>query len=286
MKYIYTFVFILLCSISFLNAQIPNGGFENWIAGEPDAWTTNNSDPYFTITQSNSARSGSSALKGEAIAFVPPFLPVLAPVAICAGDNDEGFPIELRFNSLKGFYKSNPQGGDQVIVTVVVSQDTVAIGGGSVLLDAAASYTEFGIPITYIDSGNPNRCWISIQIANLSSGNATIGSEMYIDDLQLSMDIVSDVTEDYHPINFQLDQNYPNPFNPGTKIKFTVGTDQFVSIKVYDILGNEVASLVNEEKPAGVYELEFDGSMLSSGVYFYKLIAGNFTQTKKMQLIK
>jgi len=71
-------------------------------------------------------------------------------------------------------------------------------------------------------------------------------------------------------------QNYPNPFNPGTKIKFTIPQTGFTSLKVYDVLGNKVTTLVNEEKPAGEYEVEFSGNELTSGVYFYQLKAGNF----------
>lgn len=96
------------------------------------------------------------------------------------------------------------------------------------------------------------------------------------------------------PNQFALEQNYPNPFNPTTKIKYTipsVGTSlmkflQFVQLKVYDVIGNEVATLVNEEKPAGSYEVTFDASQLSSGIYFYTLKAGSFTETKKMALMK
>ena len=88
------------------------------------------------------------------------------------------------------------------------------------------------------------------------------------------------------PTKFSLEQNYPNPFNPVTSIKYVVGSLQNVTLKVYDILGNEIETLVNEEKPAGTYEVEFDGSGFPSGVYFYKLEAGNFIETRKMVLIK
>ncbi|MBK6912342.1 MAG: T9SS type A sorting domain-containing protein [Ignavibacteriales bacterium] len=92
------------------------------------------------------------------------------------------------------------------------------------------------------------------------------------------------------PKEYVLEQNYPNPFNPGTKIKFSipnVGTGLAMSVlKVYDVLGREVATLVNEEKPAGSYEVEFDASKLSSGVYYYKLSAGSFVETRKMILMK
>lgn len=85
---------------------------------------------------------------------------------------------------------------------------------------------------------------------------------------------------------FELNQNYPNPFNPGTKIKYSVPQVSDVVIKVYDSLGNEVVTLVDEEKPAGNYEIRFDGKNLTSGIYFYKLTAGNVVDTKKMILIK
>ena len=88
------------------------------------------------------------------------------------------------------------------------------------------------------------------------------------------------------PSTFSLEQNYPNPFNPSTKIKYSVTQSSNVVLKIYDVLGNEVATLVNEEKPAGSYEVEFNPSSLTSGVYFYKLQAGSFVDTKKMILQK
>ena len=93
------------------------------------------------------------------------------------------------------------------------------------------------------------------------------------------------------PERFTLFQNYPNPFNPSTKIKFSipyVGTRLAlsVSLKVYDILGNEVATLVDEYRPAVSYEVEFDASGLTSGVYYYKLKTDFFTGVKKLMLIK
>jgi mannose/cellobiose epimerase-like protein (N-acyl-D-glucosamine 2-epimerase family) len=91
------------------------------------------------------------------------------------------------------------------------------------------------------------------------------------------------------PENFQLYQNYPNPFNPETKIKFSipdVGTRHAMSLRIYDILGREVATLVNEEKPAGTYTVNFTAGDLSSGVYFYKIQTGKYSATKKMVLTK
>ncbi len=86
--------------------------------------------------------------------------------------------------------------------------------------------------------------------------------------------------------NFNLLQNYPNPFNPVTKIQYAIGSKQFVSLIVYDVLGSEIVTLVNEEKPTGNYNVEFDGTNLPSGIYFYQLNAGKYSEIKKMVLLK
>jgi Secretion system C-terminal sorting domain len=99
--------------------------------------------------------------------------------------------------------------------------------------------------------------------------------------IPLPVENTNEVVQDFH-----LEQNYPNPFNPSTSIQYRVSSISNVSLKVYDVLGNEVATLVNEEKPAGSYEVKFDAAGLSSGIYFYSLIAGNFAATKKMLLLK
>jgi photosystem II stability/assembly factor-like uncharacterized protein len=88
------------------------------------------------------------------------------------------------------------------------------------------------------------------------------------------------------PINFELAQNYPNPFNPSTTITFSIPQKSDVSVKIYDILGNEVTTLVNETREAGRYNVNFNASKYSSGVYFYSIKAGNFIETKKMNLLK
>ena len=88
------------------------------------------------------------------------------------------------------------------------------------------------------------------------------------------------------PTVYRLEQNYPNPFNPTTKIKWQSPSAGYQTLKIYDVLGNEVATLVNEYKNAGSYEVNFDASKVSSGIYFYQLQAGSFIETKKMLLLK
>jgi flagellar hook assembly protein FlgD len=90
--------------------------------------------------------------------------------------------------------------------------------------------------------------------------------------------------EEEIPINFSLSQNYPNPFNPVTIIKFGLSKTSYVTLKIYDLTGRLVTTLINEEKEAGFYEVQFNGSNLSSGIYFYEIDAGEYKTSKKCYL--
>jgi hypothetical protein len=97
---------------------------------------------------------------------------------------------------------------------------------------------------------------------------------------------VSVGSEENQPVDFFLAQNYPNPFNPSSKISYGLREPGFVSVKIYDVLGNEIAELINEYKSAGKYEFYFNSAGLSSGIYIYRLVAGNYSYTRKMILEK
>ncbi|WP_337873397.1 T9SS type A sorting domain-containing protein [Ignavibacterium sp.] len=98
--------------------------------------------------------------------------------------------------------------------------------------------------------------------------------------------ITSVENDEIIPDKFELRQNYPNPFNPSTSISFSIPNEELVSLKVYNSLGEEVAELINETKQAGNYEMNFNSVGLASGIYFYRIQAGSFIQTKKMTLLK
>ncbi|NWF88464.1 MAG: T9SS type A sorting domain-containing protein [Ignavibacteriaceae bacterium] len=100
--------------------------------------------------------------------------------------------------------------------------------------------------------------------------------------------VIVGVEDDYKQVaeNYLLTQNYPNPFNPSTKITYSIPSRSTVRIEIFNSLGQQVNTLVNEEKEAGSYEIEFDGEGLTSGVYYYQLLAGDFLQTRKMILLK
>jgi aminopeptidase N len=101
-----------------------------------------------------------------------------------------------------------------------------------------------------------------------------------------SLSITTGIDDNIIVNEYSLEQNYPNPFNPSTKIKYQIADAGFVSLRVYDMLGNEVATLVNQDKSIGSYEVDFNASNLPSGIYFYTLNAGEFSQTRKMILLK
>ena len=150
---------------------------------------------------------------------------------------------------------------------------------------------------TWVEKLTPD----SAVIYDLTFTDSTKGYAVGENGIILKYSIETEDTNNFIPTSFKLYQNYPNPFsggggsalggNPGTRIKFTIpfvetGHTMVVQLKVYDILGNEIAVLVDEEKPAGNYEVDFGGSGLSNGVYFYRLSADGFIQTKKMILLR
>jgi hypothetical protein len=121
--------------------------------------------------------------------------------------------------------------------------------------------------------------------ANLSSGSYTYRLKQI--DFNGTFSYSSEVNVDINaPIQFELAQNYPNPFNPSTTIKFSLPQNSFVTLKVYNALGQEVSTLVNGFTESGTHSINFDASNLNSGIYFYKLDAGKYSDVRKMTLIK
>ncbi len=114
------------------------------------------------------------------------------------------------------------------------------------------------------------------------------GNDGTIDDTIIVDNTVDVKDQGYNniPTEYKLEQNYPNPFNPTTTIRYSIPKAGSVTLKIYNLIGEEIATLVNEEKAAGNYEIEFDATQLPSGVYFYQIKAGDFSQTKKMLLLK
>ena len=148
---------------------------------------------------------------------------------------------------------------------------------------SAASWTKIGFVKGNGNSNSP-KDYTYTDNSNLSSGKYSYRLKQIDNDGQFEYSKVVDVSFNA-PTEFSLKQNYPNPFNPSTVISYALPSQSYVTIKVYDILGNEVASLVNKEQAEGEYKITFDANNLSSGIYFYKLTAGNFVNTMKMILL-
>ena len=142
-------------------------------------------------------------------------------------------------------------------------------------------------PYTQTGRGDPK----DLGFVTIRQGTAANASTLKLDGIRIMKSwaaLLTDVKNEFStlPTTFELSQNYPNPFNPSTVIKYQVPQNTFVNINVYYILGNQIKTLVREEKAAGSYELKFDASNMPSGVYFYSIQAGAFSQTKKMILMK
>ncbi len=139
--------------------------------------------------------------------------------------------------------------------------------------------------VQYEDSTSVNEL-NSIYIVDENIGWATGNNGMILKTTNGGVTFVEEEEFDEIATNYTLSQNYPNPFNPSTTIKYSVPQSSNVSIKVFDILGSEIETLVNEEKAIGTYEISWYAEQLPSGIYFYRIRAGSFVETKKMVLMK
>jgi hypothetical protein len=283
-------IFLTSILVTTLQAQIPNAGFEDWTGGEPDGWLTTNFPPLIVnVTQTNNSHSGNWAVRGEVIDVMFPIPPYL----ITGSQTSPGFTVNERIDSISGYYQFSPVGGDHFFAAaemgIATTSDTTIIGSGAISIgDAVSVYTQFSFDIIYfLPNEVPNWAIITISIIDPSgTTSGHIGSTMWVDGLELIVVGVDDSEGNLTVNEFMLRQNYPNPFNPTSTIKYQIPEVSFVTIKVYDVMGNEIATLLKKEQPQGNYEIEFDATALPSGIYFYRLQAGSFVETKKMVLMK
>ncbi len=273
-----------------LGAQIPNAGFEQWTAGEPDGWITSNAQGVAVpVTQSTMSHSGLFALRGQVMTtFFPPI--------IQAGPQGAGFAVSQRHGVVTGFYQFSPVGGDRLSVNVMMFRNAHSIGAGAIAIaEAATSYAPFTVSVNYISDEVPDACIIKMSIISpVTGGDAHQGSTMLVDDLSFSQVVSVGENKSVQssiPEQFILEQNYPNPlrasaFNPSTTIGFSLPHAARVMLTVYNQRGQEVARLVDWQLSAGHYETTWRSVGLASGVYFYRMHANEFVETKKLILLK
>ncbi len=190
--------------------------------------------------------------------------------------------IDLKADSLAHvmIYTITDATGKQYTLTSSIAKDSAQFTSLPARVSSFSSSMVF--PVTL------NQAGVLLGGGTRRTNGVTYTGTIYVDNLRVSYPArVTGVQEiNRRPSSYLLYQNYPNPFNPSTRIQYSVSGSQIVLLKVYDVLGREVATLVNERQSPGMYEVQFDGSKLPSGIYFYRLQAGSFVETKKLVLLK
>jgi Secretion system C-terminal sorting domain len=235
-------------------------------------------------------------------------VPDIGPVAAASADAINLSRVILRQGSsgsaatlvIDGIYLDNAW--NNVVLPVELASFTSVINGRDVTLNwsTASELNNMGFDI---ERSTVNETWSRIGNVN-GNGTTNLSTSYLFTDRNLASGQYNyrlkqiDLNGNFHyynlsnevnvgvPAKFDLSQNYPNPFNPSTKINYDLPFDSKVSIKVFDMSGKEVATLVNDTKTAGYYSINFNASNFGSGVYFYTITADNFTSTKKMMLVK
>jgi len=201
--------------------------------------------------------------------------------------NTSGY-ASIHTQSTCGLFSGCPNGGsgggmDDRFDMMLFSQAVSDTGGITYVNDSYVPFGNDGLHFNKSINEPPPNTVVTQQVAD-ALYNASDHLPVYAD---FDFGIISDVEIiAADEMNYLLQQNYPNPFNPITNIQFNIADIGFVTLKVYDVLGNEVATLVNEEKPSGSYKVDFDGSGLPSGIYIYRLITAKFSDSKKLMLLK
>jgi len=179
--------------------------------------------------------------------------------------------------------------GNQIKLTVANISEINPAEGVEINLIKSSSSLTFAKETKTIELIEPNKeaeASFTFDINRNTSVNKKDTIEFMITDRNGLMMMKSFIFNYTTPKEFRLEQNFPNPFNPTTTVQYQLPTDARVILKIYDILGSEVATLVNEEQEAGYKEVKFNGSIFASGMYIYRLTAGKYVSTKKMMMLK
>ena len=277
--------FVPIANIPTINGDILSEGFEYEVVGNTFWFCTStgrvfrSKDRGHTWTASaigqGYGRVHSVAFQDQNIGLATTFVGNSPTTVKTTDGGDTWFPITPPNRPTPHILEHVPGTTDVYVVTGHIWPGTLT--GSAYTLDAGSTW----INIDNLDHGQsvfiaPNVGWIGGFPNQQGNMSKWIGTVLPVQEEKNSS----------QPENFNLMQNYPNPFNPSTIIQFQVPNSSFVNLKVYDILGREVATLLNEEKTVGSYEINFNAVGLSSGIYFYKLQAGSFVETKKMIFIK
>jgi hypothetical protein len=266
-------------------AQIPNAGFENWVT-DPDSnrnpvgWETTNSFPVVNVEPIGPGAHGNFAMRVKTVSVGFPF-PGVAMLLV-------GYPFNEPPTKFTATVRSTILPGDRAYLIVgLMKGDSIIAATGDCTFKIDSSYHQFTrleFRLAIISSLVPDS--LVIMVAS-GLGTGQVGTELIVDDLEFGVGSPTAVLEKATlPGSFALLQNHPNPFNPTTTITFELPHTAEVRLSVSDLLGREVSVLVNERRDAGVYDVPFDAGGLSSGVYLYRLQAGDLVRTRKLIVLR
>jgi len=264
--------------------KLPNGNFEAWQYGEPYGWVAKVSAYASGISQSDSSHSGSYAVEGAVVNGYNN--------AVVAPDMRFSIPFFKKPQALKGYYRFSPVGDDKFFVDAKLYKDTNVVAEGT-FLDSTSVTAYRGFNLSFSSLNNTvidtvDSLSIEVSIIPGNSNQQHIGSYFLVDDFSFNNITNVTITRNKIPQKFILYQNYPNPFNPTTKITFFIPHRSHIVLNVYNVLGQEVKTLINSDLNAGVHNVVWEADNYSSGVYFYNITdeSINKTITKKMLLLK
>lgn len=287
------FVFALLPHPS--SAQILNGSFEDWpdwMGVDPNWWTSY--DDYYAgldaVAISDDAYHGEIAAKLEVLysdyyGVFPPYL--------YSFEDGGGHPVSERYEYVTGYYKFFPQNdGDRLLIDVQMLVAYTPVGAGSLFVDSSSTYKNFHVPIIYPGPETPNNVIVAFSINGPGYDPPTVGSWGLVDSVRIgpvATAVESEVLS--QPKTFSLSQNYPNPFNPVTRIDYTLTEAADTRLEIYNVRGQRVRTLVDHHLEAGAHFVHWDsrdmnGQSVAAGIYFYRLMAGERSATRKMLLLK
>jgi hypothetical protein len=267
MKKTLIFLLFLICFLaSTVLAQIPNPGFENWTAGDPDGWATSNAFPIslINIVRTTDCYSGSYALRGDVVDFYgSPVSPVIQ-----SGSGGTGFTVSEQYHSLDLYYKFTPVGGDKFYVNVSLEKNSNLIAQGAVAPPSGVTaYTHLLVPLDYTVNDVPDLAIIQISIIGPVTGSDYhTGSVIFVDDLSFSMSSGIAPGPGISPI-----ECYPNPASDVIYIRSDKVISGNIILKIFNSGGKEMKEIEGTAGSHATGEYRFPVRDLLSGVYFFSM---------------
>jgi hypothetical protein len=282
------FMIVLLLALGSSGAlgQVPNAGFENWVTDadtnlNPVGWETTNSHPtVVNVERVSPGVQGLYAMKVKTV-NVGIVFPGVAMLKI-------PFSFSVRPTQFSAWIRSTRVGGDiAYIILGLMKGDSIVASVDSCTFKVDTSYSQFTqrqFRIAYQSNLTPDSL-VLIVASGLGTGH--VGTEIIIDEIAFNSGGATDVKlSDMLPHGFGLSQNFPNPFNPSTIIRYQVAAPGHVTLKIFDLLGREVTTLVDETRSPGEHTVSWNAGDAASGVYIYRLQSGTSVESKKLVVLR